>query len=117
MQILMPIASRSQFFPEQEYFFPKPLIEIAGKPMIDCVVSALRTTIADARFCFIISADDARRFSLDETLMIVGGQGTKVIQRVGETRAASALRCSPATNWIWRRLSSSVTATRSSMRR
>ncbi|WFR99106.1 glycosyltransferase family 2 protein [Rhizobium tumorigenes] len=86
MQILMPIASRSQFFPEQEYFFPKPLIEIAGKPMIDCVVSALRSTIADARFCFIISADDARRFSLDETLMIVGGQGTKVIQRVGETK-------------------------------
>ncbi|MET0746741.1 MAG: glycosyltransferase family 2 protein [Rhizobium sp.] len=85
MQILMPIASRSQFFPEQEYFFPKPLIEIAGKPMIDCVVSALRSTIRDARFCFIISADDARRFSLDETLQIVGGPGTKVIQRVGET--------------------------------
>lgn len=86
MQILMPIASRSQFFPEQEYFFPKPLIEIAGKPMIDCVVSALRSTISGARFCFIISADDARRFSLDETLMIVGGPGTKVIQRVGETK-------------------------------
>jgi len=86
MQILMPIASRSQFFPEQEYFFPKPLIEIAGKPMIDCVVSALRSTISGARFCFIISADDARRFSLDETLMIVGGPGTKVIQRIGETK-------------------------------
>lgn len=86
MQILMPIASRSQFFPEQEYFFPKPLIEIAGKPMIDTVVSALKSTIADARFCFIISGDDARRFSLDETLKIIGGPHTKVVQRIGETK-------------------------------
>ncbi|WP_320195619.1 glycosyltransferase family 2 protein [Agrobacterium rosae] len=86
MQILMPIASRSQFFPEQEYFFPKPLIEIAGKPMIDSVVSALKASIPDARFCFIISADDARQFSLDETLRIIGGQHTKVVQRAGETK-------------------------------
>jgi NDP-sugar pyrophosphorylase family protein len=82
----MPIASRSQFFPEQEYFFPKPLIEIAGKPMIDCVVSALKATIRNPRFCFIISSDDARRFSLEETLHIVGGRTTKVIQRVGDTK-------------------------------
>lgn len=86
MQILMPIASHSQFFPEQEYFFPKPLIEIAGKPMIDSVVSALKTSIPGARFCFIISADDARKFSLDETLRIVGGHHTRVVQRVGETK-------------------------------
>ena len=42
MQVLIPISSRSSFFPDEDYFFPKPLIEVAGRPMIELVITHLK---------------------------------------------------------------------------
>lgn len=81
----MPISGRSSFFPKDEYYFPKPLIEVGGRPMIERVVRALQTSNLDPEFCFVISADEARGFSLDASLRILGGEGTRVVQRSGET--------------------------------
>ena len=43
-QILIPLAGGNAFFSDQaEYQFPKPLIEINGRPMIQWVFENLQT--------------------------------------------------------------------------
>ena len=88
MQVLIPISVRSPFFPEEDYFFPKPLIEVAGRPMIELVITQLRKQLKDATFTFVIDRDDARAFSIDRTVQLAAGQGTRVIERMGDTSGA-----------------------------
>ncbi|MEN8721592.1 MAG: glycosyltransferase family 2 protein [Alphaproteobacteria bacterium] len=85
MQILMPIAAESPFFPEADYFFPKPLVDVNGKPMVEWVVEALKTAIPDAQFIFVLAEDLSRRFSLDKTLKLLAGTNTKIIEYKNET--------------------------------
>ena len=88
MQVLIPISSRTSFFPSEEYFFPKPLIEVAGRPMIELVVDQLKRQLTNPKFTFVIDRDDARIFSIDRICELVGGSGTHVIERMGQTSGA-----------------------------
>ena len=88
MQILVPITARSRFFPPEEHFFPKPLIEVAGRPMIERVVGRLRRDVPDARFTFVIDRDEASSFSLDRILRFAAGKDTRVVERPGPTAGA-----------------------------
>jgi NDP-sugar pyrophosphorylase family protein len=85
MQILIPISGRTSFFPEDEYFFPKPLIEVAGQPMIELVVGSLKQDFPEADFTFIVDREDARAFSLDRVLRLAAGESAKIVERVGDT--------------------------------
>lgn len=88
MQILVPISGRSPFFPQEDFYFPKPLIEVAGRPMIELVVSRLKDQFADPAFTFVLDREDARGFSLDRTLHLAAGSGTQIIERLGEASGA-----------------------------
>ena len=71
MNILIPIAGEDKFFSTDEYFFPKPLIEITGTPMIELCVGNLRRQFPDAHFIFVAQSEHCTRFSLDGTLRIL----------------------------------------------
>jgi dTDP-glucose pyrophosphorylase len=88
MQVLIPISSRTSFFPSEEYFFPKPLIEVAGRPMIELVVNQLKRQLTNPQFTFVIDRDDARTFSIDRICELAAGSKTHVIERMGETSGA-----------------------------
>lgn len=68
MQIIVPMAGKSNFFPPEHYFFPKSLVEVHGRPMIEWVVDNLRAMTPDARFLFIVHEEEISRFSMDRTL-------------------------------------------------
>jgi NDP-sugar pyrophosphorylase family protein len=85
MQILIPISGRTAFFPEDEYYFPKPLIEVAGQPMIELVVGSLKRDFPNADFTFILDREDARCFSLDRVLNLAAGATATIVERLGET--------------------------------
>ncbi|MFV0244056.1 MAG: glycosyltransferase family 2 protein [Qingshengfaniella sp.] len=88
MQILIPISGRSAFFPTEEFYFPKPLIEVAGYPMIELVVDRLKRDFPDASFAFVVERDEARAFSLDRVLGLAAGEASTVIERLGATSGA-----------------------------
>ena len=88
VQILIPISSYSAAFPDTDYFFPKPLIEIAGTPMIQRVTEHYKTCFPNARFIFIVEKNVSRKFSLKKLLQIVCGQNATIIERNGETQGA-----------------------------
>ena len=52
------------------HMFPKPLIEIAGKPMIEIVVQNLRPQ-EPHQFIFICREEHARKFALDNVLQLI----------------------------------------------
>lgn len=88
MQVLIPVASRSSFFPAEDYYFPKPLVEVAGQPMIELVVEQLARSLPEADFLFVIDQQDATTFSLDRILQLATDRPVKVITRVGDTGGA-----------------------------
>jgi len=72
IQVLIPISSFSNFFSREEYYFPKPLIEIAGRPMIDHVISTFKKNInSEIKYIFVCEAEVLQQYSLDATLKIL----------------------------------------------
>lgn len=88
MNILIPISSYSEFFPENEFYFPKPLIEVVGQPMISLVVNRLQDIFPNSTFIFVVNANDSRSFSLDSTLKLLAGPSTVVIEKSDRTSGA-----------------------------
>ena len=88
MQILIPISSESSFFPKEDFYFPKPLIEVLGHSMIEIVISKLKNQVPDPKFIFVIDSHLATTFSLDNTLYLLGGPDTVIVQKDAETAGA-----------------------------
>lgn len=88
MQILIPIAARTKFFPENEFYFPKPLIEVFNEPLIKVVVENLRKRFIDSEFIFVVDRLESRKFSLTNTLKLITGDKTKVFERPTDTAGA-----------------------------
>lgn len=85
VQILIPISSRTKFYPEEDHYFPIPFIEICGEPLISHVVLNYRTNFPHAKFIFVVDKSDSINFSLSKTLSIVAGPDVEIIERDGDT--------------------------------
>jgi NDP-sugar pyrophosphorylase family protein len=91
MQVLVPIGPRDSYFPESEYFFPKPLVEIRGKPMIERAIAPLkrlRGVNGPVRFLFVTQEEDCSRFSLDNVLRLITDGQAEVIRLKSPTEGA-----------------------------
>jgi len=85
IQILVPMAGPSDFFKPEDYPFPKPLIEVGGRPMIQRVVENLQTAGKTVSFTFVVPQDHIGRFSLDRTLRLLAPD-CNIIPLRGTTR-------------------------------
>ena len=97
MNILIPIAAEDTFFAADEFRFPKPLIEVAGKPMIQRAVENLRAI--GGRMIVIARSQDVRQYSLDNVLRLTGGPEVVVVPLRYPTQGA-ACSCLMAIDWI-----------------
>jgi NDP-sugar pyrophosphorylase family protein len=88
MNILVPIAGHDNFFKPEEYFFPKPLVEIGGTPMIELCVRNLVTQFPEAHFLFVVQREHCTRYSLDRMLNILTQGRCTVIPLDQNTRGA-----------------------------
>tara|TARA_R100001082_G_scaffold111110_1_gene93428 strand:- start:1276 stop:2646 length:1371 start_codon:yes stop_codon:yes gene_type:complete len=68
MNVLIPMAGAGSRFQKAGYTFPKPLIEVEGKPMIQVVVENLNL---DARHIFIVQKEHYERYNLQYLLNLV----------------------------------------------
>lgn len=88
MQILIPISGTSAFFPKEQYFFPKPLVEVAMRPMIEIVIKNFQTRIKSCKFIFVVDKQDIITCSLDQTLQLLTNYSSIVIEKQGPTSGA-----------------------------
>ncbi len=74
LKIIIPIAGTSELFTNAGYAYPKPIIEVNGKLMIQWVIEKALTISEDNEFIFIIREEDALKFHLDNTLKLLAPQ-------------------------------------------
>lgn len=63
LNIVVPMAGEGKSFAQAGYTFPKPLIDVGGKPMIQWVIKNVKPT-CDHRFIFICLKDHFDKYSL-----------------------------------------------------
>ncbi|MFP5042379.1 glycosyltransferase family 2 protein [Parasediminibacterium sp. JCM 36343] len=80
IKIIIPLAGPSELFSNAGYFYPKPLIEINGKTMIEIVLENPSKLAMPHQFIFIIKEEDAIKFHIDNTLKLLstGGEIVKL---------------------------------------
>lgn len=65
MNVLIPMAGAGSRFEKAGYTFPKPLIDVKGKPMIQWVVDNLNV---EAKYIFIVQKNHFQKYNLKETI-------------------------------------------------
>jgi len=85
LNVLIPMAGAGSRFEKAGYTFPKPLIEVNGKPMIQVVVENLNL---DANFIFVVQKSHREKFNLDTLLNLIA-PNCKIIETDGLTDGAA----------------------------
>jgi len=80
IHIVMPMGGEGKRFAERGYTFPKPLVEIAGKPMVEIVVHNL-TPSEPHRFIFICRQEHLQKFALGEVLNLIAPENRVISMR------------------------------------
>ena len=68
MNVLIPMAGEGSRFAKAGYTFPKPLIEIFQKPMIQIVVENLGV---DANFIFLVRKEHDKKYNISSLLKVI----------------------------------------------
>ena len=68
LNVLIPMAGAGSRFEKAGYTFPKPLIEVNSKPMIQVVVENLNM---DANYIFIVQKSHREKYNLDTLLNLI----------------------------------------------
>lgn len=85
MNVLIPMAGAGSRFSTAGYTFPKPLIEVNGKPMIQVVVENLNV---EANYTFIVQKEHYEKYSLQYLLNLIA-PNCNIVQVEGLTEGAA----------------------------
>lgn len=88
LNIVIPMAGKGSRFQEAGYAFPKPLIDINGKTMIEVVVNNLRPKV-DHRFIFICQREHNEKYDLHNVLKTATNNRYEMVQLHGVTEGAA----------------------------
>lgn len=91
MKILIPMAGEGSRFLKEGYAFPKPLIDVHGKPMIQTVVENLQF---DAEYIFLVRKEHLEKYAgLRNTLDRISNGKFKIVEvdKLTEGAACTAL--------------------------
>jgi HAD superfamily hydrolase (TIGR01509 family) len=89
LNILIPMAGAGSRFEQAGYTFPKPLIEVNSKPMIQVVVENLNI---DANYIYVVQKSHREKYNLDTMLNLIT-PGCKIVEvdELTEGAACTAL--------------------------
>ena len=86
MNVLIPMAGRGSRFETQGYTFPKPLIDVNDKPMIQIVTENLNI---DAKYIFIVQKEHYEKYNLKHLLSLITNNNCEIVQVDGITEGAA----------------------------
>ena len=85
LNVLIPMAGAGSRFEKAGYTFPKPLIEVEGKPMIQVVVENLNIK---ANYIYVVQKSHREKYNLDALLSLIT-PGCKIVETEGMTEGAA----------------------------
>lgn len=87
MKVLIPMAGEGSRFTKEGYTFPKPLIDVGGKPMIQRVVENLDF---DCEYIFLVRKNHLEKYDgLRETLSRIANNRMQIVEVDGLTDGAA----------------------------
>lgn len=95
LNVLIPMAGLGSRFKDAGYVFPKPLVEVDGKPMIQAVVESLGV---NAKYTYIVQKEHYEKYNLSYLLNLIT-PNCNIVQVDGVTEGA-AVTCLLATEYI-----------------
>jgi len=85
LNVLIPMAGAGSRFEQAGYTFPKPLIDVKGKPMIQVVVENLNIK---ANYIYIVQKSHREKYNLDTLLNLIT-PNCKIVEVDGITEGAA----------------------------
>jgi len=85
LNVLIPMAGAGSRFEQAGYTFPKPLIEVHGKPMIQVVVENLNI---EANYIYVVQSKHRKKYNLDTLLNLIT-PNCKIVEVDGITEGAA----------------------------
>lgn len=85
LNVLIPMAGAGSRFEQAGYTFPKPLIDINNKPMIQVVVENLSL---EANYIFVVQKSHREKYNLDTLLKLIAPK-CKIVEVDGITEGAA----------------------------
>jgi HAD superfamily hydrolase (TIGR01509 family) len=85
LNVLIPMAGAGSRFEAAGYTFPKPLIEVRKKPMIQVVVENLNIK---ANYIYVVQKSHREKYNLDALLTLIT-PGCKIVETEGMTEGAA----------------------------
>jgi HAD superfamily hydrolase (TIGR01509 family) len=85
MNVLIPMAGAGSRFQQAGYTFPKPLIDVRGKPMIQVVAENLNV---EATFVYVVQKEHREKYNLDTLLNLIT-PNCKIVEVEGITEGAA----------------------------
>lgn len=85
LNVLIPMAGAGSRFEKAGYTFPKPLIEVKGKPMIQVVVDNLNI---EANYIYVVQSSHRKKYNLDTLLNLIT-PGCQIVEVDGITEGAA----------------------------
>lgn len=89
VNVLVPMAGQTMFFDKHKYPYPKSLIEIDEKTMIEHVINNLSAVHNINQFIFVVNDEDCRKHHLDNILNLLTNEQCQVIKIRKETKGAA----------------------------
>ena len=85
LNVVIPMAGAGSRFEKAGYTFPKPLIDVNGKPMIQVVVESMNI---EAIFIYIVQKSHREKYNLDTLLNLIT-PNCKIVEVDGLTEGAA----------------------------
>jgi HAD superfamily hydrolase (TIGR01509 family) len=85
LNVLIPMAGAGSRFEKAGYTFPKPLIDVKGKPMIQIVIENLNL---DANYIYVVQKSHREKYNLDTLLNLIT-PNCKIVEVDGVTEGAA----------------------------
>ena len=85
MNVLIPMAGAGSRFQQAGYTFPKPLIDVRGKPMIQVAIDSIGI---DATYTYVVQKEHRQKFNLDTLLNLIT-PNCNIVEVEGVTEGAA----------------------------
>ena len=87
LKIIIPLAGSSELYTNAGFSYPKPLVEIDGKPMIQVVIEQFQSITEPFQAVFILKDEDVRKFHLDNTIRLLA-PNSEIVKLKSDTKGA-----------------------------
>jgi dTDP-glucose pyrophosphorylase len=88
LNIVIPMSAPNLLDPEH-FFYPKQLIEVQGKPLIEHTMEPFLELSGEVNFYPIVSASDVSEFNIDAVLKLLLGDSLQLIELSKATKGAA----------------------------